>query len=593
MEVLRVVSGDAAGEEISLADDLMLGRDETGPGALGGDAELSRRHAHIHRGADGRLTIEDLGSTNGTRVNGQLISEPHLLREGDRVEVGMTKLVFVGDPRATAVRRSGETRIAATPPVPPVAADPAPAAVPAPAPAPAQAPAPPPEFAHPAVDRKPPRRRRTFLLAGAAVILIAAAAIVVWQVTSNDNGSGGGGATVASDCGANLGGGQSVGYVAYVESNVAKPNANSVIAMPYSAGDLAPLTASQCPTDGAGSTDLTDSGVLDADNQVLLNKDHTLLFAVNQGSDTIAVFHVASDGALTPVDGSPFPSGGMAPASLGLSGSTLVVANKAQDGVRDLSNVAPNYTSFKVGDDGTLTQVSGSNVTAKPGSSPTDAYVPPEGGVAFSTEESGPLRGMDIGQNGVLTQGSNSPLDPDPQIFGSGFNPDKIFGLGIAALPRTHGLYIGMPTVPAVAVYVYSDSGALRFVNSVPVNGAYLPCWIVVTPNARWMYTANATTGNIVAFDVGTDPATPRQIQTFAFDQPGNPWNEALSPDARYLFVNTPRDTLAVPEGEGNLQHVLKIGPDGKLSEVSGSPAKIPVPAGTNPQGVAVLKVSG
>jgi hypothetical protein len=40
---------------------------------------------------------------------------------------------------------------------------------------------------------------------------------------------------------------------------------------------------------------------------VIVNRDHTLLFAVNGGSDTIAVFHINGDGTLTPVDGSPFP----------------------------------------------------------------------------------------------------------------------------------------------------------------------------------------------------------------------------------------------------------------------------------------------
>jgi hypothetical protein len=49
------------------------------------------------------------------------------------------------------------------------------------------------------------------------------------------------------------------------------------------------------------------------------------LFAVNSGSDTIAVFHIQGNGALTPVEGSPFPSGGNDPVSLGLNGNTLFV----------------------------------------------------------------------------------------------------------------------------------------------------------------------------------------------------------------------------------------------------------------------------
>jgi hypothetical protein len=57
------------------------------------DAGVSRRHAAIRPGPDG-WTVEDLGSTNGVLVNGQLIRGPHLLHPGDRVELGSTAIVF-------------------------------------------------------------------------------------------------------------------------------------------------------------------------------------------------------------------------------------------------------------------------------------------------------------------------------------------------------------------------------------------------------------------------------------------------------------------------------------------------------------------
>ncbi len=78
------------------------------------------------------------------------------------------------------------------------------------------------------------------------------------------------------------------------------------------------------PTGGSGTPlvlPLPNSvGTTAGDHQVLLSPDHTLLFAVNQGSNSIAVFHVnAQTGALTPVTGSPFSSVGMAPIALGYS----------------------------------------------------------------------------------------------------------------------------------------------------------------------------------------------------------------------------------------------------------------------------------
>jgi hypothetical protein len=56
------------------------------------DPNVSRRHAEIRPEADGYLLV-DLGSTNGTRVNGQRVAE-HALRDGDQVGVGGVTLVF-------------------------------------------------------------------------------------------------------------------------------------------------------------------------------------------------------------------------------------------------------------------------------------------------------------------------------------------------------------------------------------------------------------------------------------------------------------------------------------------------------------------
>jgi 6-phosphogluconolactonase (cycloisomerase 2 family) len=352
---------------------------------------------------------------------------------------------------------------------------------------------------------------------------------------------------------------------------------------------MKPLAMSQCPTGGTGSADLTDSGVLDANNQIAVNKSRSLLFAVNQGSDTIAVFHIASNGGLTPVDGSPFPSGGMGPAALGIDDSTLVVTNKAQDGVRDLSKVKPVYTSMHIDSQGRLTQIADSKITADLGSSPTDAYVPPQGGVVFSTEESGPLRGFAIGDDGKLDQASDSPKDLEKTDFTPGFDPKKKFALGIAGNPKDQILYVDLSTIPAVAVYRWNNHGSLDYVRAVLDSGAYLPCWNEITPDGKWLYTINADTDNVTAFDL-SDPEDPQQIQTFAFENPGNPWNASIDASGKFLVVNTPRDTLKVPEGQGNTQHVLRIGDDGKLSQV-GDDVKLPVATGVNPQGLVALDI--
>jgi DNA-binding winged helix-turn-helix (wHTH) protein len=54
---------------------------------------VSRRHARI-RLVEGRATVEDLGSKNGTLVRGAKIASPTELADGDTVEVGSVRLLF-------------------------------------------------------------------------------------------------------------------------------------------------------------------------------------------------------------------------------------------------------------------------------------------------------------------------------------------------------------------------------------------------------------------------------------------------------------------------------------------------------------------
>ncbi len=58
------------------------------------DAGVSRRHAELRPEAATSWTIEDLGSTNGVRVNGSTVEGAHELRSGDRIEMGSTEMLF-------------------------------------------------------------------------------------------------------------------------------------------------------------------------------------------------------------------------------------------------------------------------------------------------------------------------------------------------------------------------------------------------------------------------------------------------------------------------------------------------------------------
>ena len=84
------------------------------------DASISRRHALIRPSGD-VLEIEDLGSVNGTIVNGSRITAATQLRNGDVIELGGTALtVGVDAPTDTVVltrsKSANDTVVAARPP---------------------------------------------------------------------------------------------------------------------------------------------------------------------------------------------------------------------------------------------------------------------------------------------------------------------------------------------------------------------------------------------------------------------------------------------------------------------------------------------
>jgi pSer/pThr/pTyr-binding forkhead associated (FHA) protein len=86
---LRVVDPpERKGRVYDLADELTVGR-AGGCGVALEDTTVSQLHARIFR-RDGRLWVEDLGSTNGTFVNRKKVSAPVQLRRGDRLQVGTT-----------------------------------------------------------------------------------------------------------------------------------------------------------------------------------------------------------------------------------------------------------------------------------------------------------------------------------------------------------------------------------------------------------------------------------------------------------------------------------------------------------------------
>ncbi|MFN8434751.1 MAG: FHA domain-containing protein [Anaerolineales bacterium] len=114
-------SGPTPGVTFPLeGDQLTIGRDSTNGVAIN-DAEVSRKHARLMF-QGGKYVLEDLGSTNGTFVNGQRLAGPIVLKAGDVISLG-EQIVLMYDAIAAdvgatvAVPRRAVQQAAPPPPV--------------------------------------------------------------------------------------------------------------------------------------------------------------------------------------------------------------------------------------------------------------------------------------------------------------------------------------------------------------------------------------------------------------------------------------------------------------------------------------------
>jgi pSer/pThr/pTyr-binding forkhead associated (FHA) protein len=79
---------DHKGRRHAITDEATIGR-AAGCTISVSDNYTSQLHARVFQ-RDGRLHVEDLGSTNGTYVNGKKVTAPLPLKRGDQVKVGAT-----------------------------------------------------------------------------------------------------------------------------------------------------------------------------------------------------------------------------------------------------------------------------------------------------------------------------------------------------------------------------------------------------------------------------------------------------------------------------------------------------------------------
>lgn len=412
---------------------------------------------------------------------------------------------------------------------------------------------------------------------------------------------------VVTGCNNSTGPGPSgVAHVLYIESNNPTSGQNSILAYRTVNGSLTPLAGSPFLTGGTGATNPTRAklGPNDLDSPLVISSDHKRLFAVNSGSNTIAVFDVATDGSVTPVAGSPFASGGRNPVSIALAGNRLYVVNKNEDPLQPTGDL-PNYTGFNIGSAGQLTPIGGSTVNTIAMASPSQALVSRDGQLLFGTDflaphvqpGAGSLRAFHINDNGTLTAAPGTPM----ALPGG---PMTALPLNAWLHPTENILYVAFVARKQLGVYNYDPaSGALTFVTAVSNSGTEI-CWIRTTADGRRIYTVNNIDNSVSMYDA-SNPRAPAERQHLVLKDPGpmflndrgpmsfmqvtsTPYQPALDPEERFLYVVNQRSDYFSADQKGNKLHILRIAGDGSLSE-PGASVDLPVPAIARPMGLVIF----
>jgi len=412
-------------------------------------------------------------------------------------------------------------------------------------------------------------------------------------------------------------------HVLYVETNDQAPGNNAVLAYRINPKDGSLSLLGTFPTRGTGGDDSADIlGPFDHDQEMIVSKDQKFLFAINGGSNTIAVFRVHGDGRLTHVEGSPFPSGGLTPVSVGLAGDKLYVVNGNNNGVIGaVPNMPANYTAFRVKEDGRLVPISGSTVEVPGNSNPTQAHVASVGSFLFGVDLFSvpypvqivpffPARGsllhsFQIHEDGSLQEAPGGPFLPAvdtrlvPEFTGSGYM------LGLKSHPTERILYVGEVVTDQLAVYTYDDKGTVTLVHETPLGvGGTAICWLTIDKEHRHLFAVDAGINAITVFDIA-NPQAPVVIQQFTMTIVGSnlfppifpeavasvPFQISLDPSGKFLYVLNRSFTQNNDFQNGNNIHILQVQPDSTLVEPSFSPLLLPVPPIVKPTGLVSVEV--
>jgi len=102
--LLKIIGGKHAGREIKISvPEFIIGRGEDAHLRPASDM-VSRKHCSI-KVADGKVIVSDMGSRNGSFVNGEQLTQPHVAKSGDKIRIGRLQFELIMVPVKTSAKK--------------------------------------------------------------------------------------------------------------------------------------------------------------------------------------------------------------------------------------------------------------------------------------------------------------------------------------------------------------------------------------------------------------------------------------------------------------------------------------------------------
>lgn len=306
---------------------------------------------------------------------------------------------------------------------------------------------------------------------------------------------------------------------------------------------------------------------LDTQGSLRLSRDHRFLYAVNAGSDDVSVFAV--DGPNLTFLQRVYA--GDQPVSLTINGNLLYVLD---------GSVAGNgITGFIRADGGTLTAIPNSfRALSSPIAVPGQVEFSPDGRLLVVTQKTTntqltPANAIDVFQVNNLGLASVLPkrnASVGVRPFGMAFRNNGQL-LVVESFNADEG-------ASAVSSYLVSATGEFLPVSRSVPNQQTDTCWVIITRDGRYAYTANFGSGTISSYEINPTGRVRLIEGNAAFlGSDSQPVDLALSADSHYLYL--------LLRGRGAVAP-FEIQQDGSLSPLDVVTGGLPVADGAS--GLAV-----